>query len=78
MAPRVAVLAVVLAKLDKEVNDSLELVLRNEELSAAPVGLWTTQIDGRLLDGDLDTLCAGANSPCIGRHSKYLIYYYYL
>jgi hypothetical protein len=28
--------------------------------------------DRRLLDGDREILCSGANSPCFGRHSKYL------
>lgn len=41
-------------------------------LREAPLGLCTTHMDGLLLDGDLLTLCTGANRPYLGEHSKYL------
>lgn len=65
------VLGVVLMMLDTEANDSLEPVFLRDMFRAAPVGLCTMH-DDLLLDGDRLTLCAGANSPYLGRHSKYL------
>lgn len=66
----VAVLAV-LMMLDIESNDSLEPVFLRDVFREAPVGLCTMH-DDLLLDGDRLTLCAGANRPYLGRHSKYL------
>lgn len=78
VVPLAVLLAVVLAAtlltmLDvTETSDSREPLFFRLALRAAPVGLCTTHVDGRLLDGDLLTLCTGANRPYLGEHSKYL------
>jgi hypothetical protein len=71
----VLVLALMLVMLDAmlEASDSREpLFFCKLMFRAAPVGLYTILVDGLLLDGDLLTLCMGANRPCLGGHSKYL------
>lgn len=65
--------AMLLATLDvRETSESREPLFFRLALREAPVGLCTTHVDGRLLDGDLLTLCTGANRPYLGEHSKYL------
>jgi len=72
----VLALAFTLATLEArlEASDSREplFFLWRLALRAAPLGLCTTHMDGLLLDGDLLTLCTGANRPYLGEHSKYL------
>lgn len=72
----VLALALTLVTLDAmlEASDSREPLLfwRLATFRAAPVGLCIILMDGLLLDGDLLTLCTGANRPCFGGHSKYL------
>lgn len=71
LTPALVAVVAVLAMLDSEISDSLELAFFREEFKDAPVGRCTMQID-LLLDGERLTLCAGANRPYLGRHSKYL------
>lgn len=71
LTPLLAAMLAVLTILDSDASDSLEPPFFREEFRAAPVGLCIMQIV-LLLDGDRLTLCAGANRPCLGRHSKYL------
>ena len=71
LTPVLVAVLVVLTMLEIETNDSLEPVFLRDVFKAAPVGLCTIH-DDLLLVGDRLTLCAGANRPYLGRHSKYL------
>jgi len=70
----VLVLALTTLEARLDASDSREplFLWRLETLRAAPLGLCAMLMDDLLLDGDLLTLCAGANRPCLGEHSKYL------
>lgn len=75
VVPLMLVLAFTLTMLEArlDASDSREpLFFWRLTLRAAPLGLCTTHMDGLLLDGDLLTLCTGANRPYLGEHSKYL------
>lgn len=76
VVPPAVLVLVVLMTLEAtlDASDSREPLFfwRLVTLRAAPLGLCATLIDDLLLDGDLLTLCAGANRPCLGEHSKYL------